>query len=171
MGMDVYGKNATDLVGGYFRRNVWGWRPLWDYCVDTFEVASKVRDGHSNSGHGLNAKDSFTLSEQMKLAIANGTAEEYIAERNEKLSNLDRPTCKFCDGTGIRTDEVGVQTGQPERELSTEMSMLTGRTKGWCNGCAGEGKTDNWETNYYLDLDDIKEFAEFLEHCGGFKIC
>jgi hypothetical protein len=59
----------------------------------------------------------------------------------------------------------------PERELSSEMASLTGRTHGFCNGCSGEGKTDAWETNYQLDLDDIKEFAEFLENCGGFEIC
>jgi hypothetical protein len=171
MGMDVYGKNATTKTGEYFRRNVWGWRPLWDYCVDTFEVASKVKNGHTNSGYGLNAKDSFRLAEEMKLAIANGSAAEYITERNEKLANLERPTCQWCAGTGIRTDEVGVQTGQPERELEPEMASLTGRTKGWCNGCAGEGKTDHWDTNYSLELDDIKQFAEFLEHCGGFRIC
>jgi len=59
----------------------------------------------------------------------------------------------------------------PTRELSPEMASLTGRTHGWCNACDGEGKTDSWETNYYLDLDDIKEFAEFLETSGGFRIC
>ena len=171
MGMDVYGKKATNETGEYFRRNVWGWRPLWDYCVDTFEVASKVRDGHSNSGYGLNAKDSHTLATQMYFAITTGKAEEYIAERNEKLANLERPTCQWCAGTGIRTDEVGVKSGQPERELSPEMAILTGRTHGFCNGCSGEGKTDHWDTNYSLELDDIKEFAEFLEHCGGFRIC
>jgi DnaJ-class molecular chaperone len=171
MGMDVYGKKPANEVGKYFRRNVWGWRALWDYCLDTFEVAGKVRDGHSNSGYGLNAKDSHTLATQMSFAIVTGKAEEYIAERNERLANLERPTCKFCAGTGIRTDEVGVKSGQPERELEPEMAMLTGRTHGFCNGCSGEGKTDHWDTNYSLDLDSIKQFAEFLEHSGGFKIC
>jgi len=170
MGMDVYGKKADNKTGEYSRRSVWGWRPLWEYCLETFEVTNKV-EGHYNNGDGLNAGDTLLLAEQMKLAIANGSAEEYIAERNEKLANLERPTCQWCAGTGIRTDEVGVKSGQPERELSPEMASLTGRTHGFCNGCSGEGKTDHWDTNYSLRLDDIKEFAEFLEHSGGFRIC
>lgn len=171
MGMDVYGKNATAEVGNYFRRSVWGWRPLWEYCVDTFEIAGKVKDGQTNSGYGLNAKDSVKLAEQMRQAISNGSAQDYIDERNARLAELERPTCEYCAGTGIRTDEVGTQMGMPERELSPEMASLTGRTHGFCNGCSGEGKKDAWETNYHLDIDDIKEFAEFLENSGGFEIC
>jgi len=171
MGMDVYGRNATEPTGEYFRRNVWGWRPLWDYCLNTFPIAEMVEDGHSNSGDGLNAEDSRILAEQMKMAIANGNAQEYIEKRNARLASMDRPTCDTCTGTGIRTDEVGMFQDMPTRELSPEMASLTGRTHGWCNACDGEGKTDSWETNYYLDLDDIKEFAEFLETSGGFRIC
>jgi DnaJ-class molecular chaperone len=107
----------------------------------------------------------------LRNLIADGSAEEYISKRNTYLSTLERPDCKHCAGTGIRKDAVAVAAGQPERELSPEMAMLTGRTHGWCNGCGGEGKNDAWETNYFLDLEDVKQFADFLENCGGFKIC
>ncbi len=170
MGMDVYGTKPNNETGEYFRRNVWGWRPLWDYCIDTFEIVSDV-NGHDNSGDGLNAENSRKLAEQMKADIASGAAQDYITARNHKLASLERLTCEWCDGTGIRTDEVGMFQDMPTRELSPEMAMLTGRTHGFCNGCSGEGKKDNWETNYHLDLEDIKEFAEFIENSGGFKIC
>ncbi len=166
MGMDVIGKN----LGAHFRRNVWGWRPLWDYCLETFEISNKV-EGHYNNGDGLDAKGALLLAKQIRESLATGDAERYIAERDEMLANLERPTCRWCEGTGIRTDEVGTQMGMPERELSPEMASLTGRTHGFCNGCSGEGKTDAWETNYRFDLDDIKEFADFLEKSGGFSIC
>lgn len=170
MGMDVIGTNPTKPVGEYFRRNVWGWRPLWNYCLDTFEVSNNV-EGHYNNGDGLDRKGALLLAKQIRESLTTGDAERYIAERNEMLAGLERPTCKYCEGTGIRTDEVATQMGMPERELSPEMASLTGRTHGFCNGCSGEGKTDAWETNYFLDLDDIKEFADFLEHSGGFQIC
>jgi hypothetical protein len=51
------------------------------------------------------------------------------------------------------------------------MKILTGRSHGWCNGCGGEGKKDAWETHYYLELEDLEEFADFLENSGGFRIC
>lgn len=171
MGMDVYGKMPKNEVGEYFRRNVWGWRPLWDYCVDNFpELVGEV-SGHYNDGDGLNADGSLELAKLIRAQIKDGSAQNYIQERNNHLASLERPACDLCQGTGIRTDAVGVENGMPTRALSPEMSMLTGRTHGYCNGCQGEGKKDAWETNYGLDLEDIEEFAEFLENCGGFEIC
>lgn len=172
MGMDVYGENPTSETGEYFRRNVWGWRPLWSYVEDVHDdLASLVKHGHDNSGDGLRGRKSKELSTRLFNDLETGVAEEYIKSRNERLSTLERPDCWLCKGTGIRTDEIGVSAGQPTKELSDEMKALTGRTHGWCNACDGEGKNDAWETNYYLDLDDIREFAEFLADCGGFQIC
>jgi hypothetical protein len=171
MGMDVYGTNPTNEVGSYFRRNVWGWRPLWNYCLDVHnEIAGAVQYGHSNDGDGLDGTESLKLANAILSAIADGTAQDYISQRNAYLAGLPRLDCDLCEGTGIRADEVGVQNGMPERELSAEMSILLGRTIGWCNGCNGEGKKESWETNYDLELDDLKEFAEFLKNCGGFEI-
>jgi len=172
MGMDVYGKNATNEVGEYFRRNVWGWRPLWDYCLDQHgKIAGKVKYGHSNDGDGLGKNGSAKLARSIKEAIADGSAQAYIEARNTRLAGLERPACDLCAGTGIRSDEVGVEHGMPDRELPIEMKMLTGRSHGFCNACSGEGKTDDWATHYFLDLDDLIEFSDFLENSGGFSIC
>jgi hypothetical protein len=172
MGMDVYGKNDTSSVGRYFRRSVWGWRPLWDYCLDQHgEIAGKVEYGHSNDGDGLDANDSILLADAIKTALENRSVDAYLAKRNKALAELERPACEYCNATGIRTDEVGLENKMPEQELEPEMAMLTGRTHGWCNGCSGEGKTDAWETNYKLNKSDIEQFMDFLFNCGGFRIC
>jgi hypothetical protein len=171
MGMDVYGKDAKNEKGEYFRRNVWGWRPLWNYCVDNYEDLVGEVSGHYNDGDGLDEAGSLELAKRIKNDLASGKASEYIDQRNAYLASLERPTCDLCSGTGIRDDEVGVENGMPDRELPDEMKMLTGRSHGWCNACSGEGRTDHWDTHYFLDLDDLKEFAEFLENSGGFSIC
>lgn len=172
MGMDVYGKNPANEAGSYFRRNVWGWHPLWGYVEDTYpEIAELVENAHSNDGDGLNAEDSLKLAKLLMSDFTSGKAEEYVAERNQALSELPFEECRICEGTGIRTDELGVQSGWPERELPADIAIIVGRTKGSCNACGGVGKQENWATNYYLESDDVKEFAEFLENCGGFEIC
>lgn len=171
MGMDVFGTNPKNSTGEYFRRNVWGWRPLWNYCVDNYEDLVGEVSGHYNDGDGLDGDGSLELARRIKQDLANGTASKYIAQRNGYLASLERPECDLCSGTGIRTDEVGVENKMPEMELSPEMAILTGRTHGYCNKCRGEGKTDHWDTHYFLDLDDLTEFAEFLENSGGFQIC
>ena len=65
MGMDVYGVDPTTEDGAYFRRNVWGWRPLWTLveCIAEdveFEAIADV-SGHFNDGDGLGAIDSVRL--------------------------------------------------------------------------------------------------------------
>lgn len=171
MGMDVYGKKPKNQRGEYFRNNVWYWHPLWDFCLDNFEVASKVQYGHTNSGDGLGAKDSVEIARGIKKMIANGDAQKYIDDRAKRLDELERVVCSLCQGTGIRTDEVGTQMGMTERELQPEQVIVYGRTHGWCNGCDGEGNQEPWELNYHLTIENLLEFAEFLENCGGFKIC
>jgi hypothetical protein len=171
MGMDVYGKNPTNEVGAYFRRNVWGWRPLWTYVrLNHPELAGLVEHGHTNDGDGLDAENSKLLAQEIKEALASGEANLYIVARGIYLSELPKETCEFCEGTGIRTDAVGIQWGMPERELAPEIAIITGRTHGFCNGCSAEGTKEHWETNYSLELEDLVEFSDFLETCGGFEI-
>jgi hypothetical protein len=172
MGMDVYGKKPTTDAGQYFRRSVWGWRPLWQYVENVHpEIAGLVKDGHSNSGHGLNGEKSAELASHLRTDITNGVVAEYVTARNQILAELPRDVCKFCNGSGIRTDAVGVENKMPEHQLEEAVAIILGRTHGWCNACRGEGMTDNFTTNYFLDETDIAEFAEFLEGCGGFRIC
>lgn len=172
MGMDVYGKNPANEVGQYFRRNVWGWHPLWGYVEEQHpEIAELVEHAHSNDGDGLGSRDSKKLAKLLKEDLFKGAVEAYIESRNKYLAELPKQDCSICNGTGIRSDNLGVENGMPEKELSPEIAIITGRIKGWCNACSGEGKKEDWQTNYFLEADDIAEFAEFLENCGGFEIC
>lgn len=172
MGMDVYGKNPKSEVGEYFRRNVWGWHPLWDYVEKQHpEIAELVSYAHSNDGDGLGARNSKKLAKLLMEDYESGRVAEYVAERNKALSELPFEECNLCEGTGIRTDKIGVEWGMPEKELEPDIAIIVGRTKGSCNSCNGVGKKEAWETSYYLEETDIKEFAEFLQDCGGFEIC
>jgi hypothetical protein len=171
MGMDVYGKNPTAETGEYFRNNVWWWRPLWDYCLTVHgDLCEKVENGHSNDGDGLDAFDASLLSDRLLNDLATGVTAEYERKRNEYLATLPRHDCKWCGATGIRDDKVGVENGMPTRELETEMAIVLGRTHGWCNACNGEGKTDDFETNYGFSEENVREFALFLADSGGFQI-
>lgn len=171
MGMDVIGKNKNSEVGSYFRRNVWGWRPLWQYVeIVHSDLAAKVEYGQSNDGDGLNAGDSRELARRLREDLEFGVADRYILERNEVLAEMPRESCDLCHGTGIRDDEVGKEFGHPTQELAPEVQIVTGRTHGYCNACSGYGDKPNWETHYWLERNDLKEFADFLAECDGFEI-
>lgn len=172
MGMDVYGKNPTSEVGEYYRQSVWGWHPLWHY-VELYheQYASKVQHGHSNDGDGLEAEDSSQLALCLKQDLITGMAKQRLDEWQRQLDELPMENCHICEGSGIRTDKVGVESGQDKKELSAEQSEKYGRRIGWCNGCDGNGKVEPFQKNYSTSLDDIREFADFLADCGGFEIC
>lgn len=172
MGMDVYGQNPKSEVGEYFRKNVWGWHPLWTYCVDVHPdlVGDEPEYGHTNDGYGLDEISSMELAEALRKDLVTGVAAEYVTARNIQLSQLEMPECKWCEGTGVRTDELGLEHGMPDRELEQTAVIVFGRERGYCNGCQGAGKTEHPATMYSLDVDSIFSFYEFLRDCGGFGI-
>lgn len=174
MGMDVYGKNPTSERGSYFRNNVWWWRPLWDYCVLVGEeiIDEEVAEhGHYNDGAGLDETNAVRLAHVLLTELELGKTAEFAKTQAEWRASLPREACNLCDCTGIRTDEVGVAHGMPERELSPEVQVLTGRTHGWCNACQGVGTQESWLSHYPFSEENVREFADFLADCGGFEIC
>lgn len=172
MGMDVYGKNATTEKGEYFRNNVWWWRPLAEFVCQTYpEITSKCESWDSNDGDGLDKKDSAILGQMILNDIADGSVARYGEERNKALSELPRESCDLCNATGIRTDAVGISMGMDKEVLAPEMVILTGRTHGTCNACHGNGTKEHWLQSYGFDVNNVKDFAEFLIDCGGFRIC
>lgn len=172
MGMDVYGKNPTNEVGQYFRANVWYWRPLWGYVEETYpEIAELVEYAQSNDGDGLDESDAVKLASLIKDDLKNGNVREYEKQYRERISELPMDDCDLCEASGIRTDEVAIQSGMPDKELDADIAIIVGREKGWCNGCNGVGKREPWAASYPFEEEVVAEFAEFLESCGGFEIC
>ena len=111
------------------------------------------------------------LAKLLGAEIQSGATKEYETAHNEWRASLPRETCEWCEGTGIRTDEVGVEHGMPTKELNPEVAILTGRTHGWCNGCQGEGTKESWLASYPFTVENVQEFADFLFDSGGFSIC
>jgi hypothetical protein len=172
MGMDVIGNNPKSETGSYFRNNVWWWRPLAQFVQEAYpEIAEQCQYWDSNDGDGLDEEYSLILAKRIREDLANGTVEQWETDYNKWRSELPRTECELCNSTGIRTDEIGVEMGMPTRELSTEISILVGRTHGYCNGCGGVGTQENWLSHYPVAMDNVRQFADFLEDCGGFSIC
>ncbi len=168
--MDIDGRHPTSEVGKYFRRNVWGWHPLAEYCTKRFPaVTAACRDWHSNDGDGLNATQSKKLAEWIESDLADGMAEAYVKTRDASLADLPNETCEFCKGTGVRADAVGVKESFHVRVINEDNHPRRGKT-GWCNGCNGRGWSRPIDAWYFLRVKDLEEWAAFLHACGGFKI-
>lgn len=155
MGMDVYGRAPTAERSTYFRNNVWWWHPLWAYCEELApDLIPASNLGHSNDGWGLNRRKSRLLSDRLIAAVDAGETAEYARQRDRHLQSLPQEKCEICDGTGSRAEPPAVGPGSLR-----------------CNGCNGQGWVPNFATWYRFDVDNVRQFAEFLRDCGGFRIC
>jgi hypothetical protein len=155
MGMDVYGRNPRSKAGEYFRNNVWGWRPLWDYCEQAApDLIPKNNNGHTNDGWGLNCTRSLALAKRLTELLDSGEVKKYEIGYIKMTETIPLENCSVCGGTGKRLPPPKVGPGdQP------------------CNGCKGKGKRESINAGYVFDEKNIREFRDFLLECGGFKIC
>jgi len=158
MGMDVYGRKPKNEKGEYFRNSVWYWHPLWDYCLKMHpKIAEKCKDGHSNSGDGLNASDAKRLANVIKKDLESGEAQLYHDMYLRYQALLPKEVCSICQGTKIHKYK-SVNNG-----LAIEEERI-------CNNCDEKGMRESWMKNYPFSLDNLKEWQEFLDNCGGFNI-
>lgn len=176
MGMDVYGKNPTTEEGQYFRRNVWGWHPLWQYCEELHsDICNKVKNGHDNSGDGLGPVNSKKLSKRLSDDIISGRTAEYMQKRNDYLLSLSKEECRVCKGTKIASHSplisamIGIENASGAATMDPFTSAII--TNSTCNVCDDQGLVESFDKHYYLELQDIIDFSVFLNGCGGFSIC
>ena len=165
MGMDIYGNAPTASEGEYFRNNVWAWKPLADYLVARYpDATNPCQYWWSNDGDGLNGAESVRLADLIDLDLSNGHALAYAQRHDAVRASLPRESCPLCEGTGVRTDAVGVAHG-----FDKPRDPETGT--GGCNGCLGEGTRESFQAAYWFSVDNLREFATFAHHSGGFRIC
>ena len=146
MSFDVSGLAPTSPEGEHFYRSVWDWRPIVTYLTTTWpHVATTDPRWHTNDGWGLPANDAKRLAALMQFAIQDGSAAQYVIDRDKTIANLPDEICNICNGTGRR-------------------GLLP------CNVCDSHGVRRPRATMYSLELEDIRQFAAFLASSGGFKI-
>lgn len=150
MGMDVFGSQPISAPGEYFRRNVWGWRPLAELVTTLCPKESAACEyWYSNGGDGLDAVGARALADALQDKVNHGVVSTYIKNRNAELEAMPNESCWLCEGTGKHP-----RAGQV----------------GWCNGCDGTGFVRPFETEYEVEEDDVREFIAFLRDSGGFAI-
>ncbi|MCG5537335.1 hypothetical protein [Halorhodospira sp. 9622] len=92
MGMDVVGVNPSSERGAYFRRNIWGWHPLWDTVASIApDVADRVELPHTNDGDGLDAEGSSELAQRIDQALVDGKADESVRATSAECRRMGMP--------------------------------------------------------------------------------
>lgn len=148
---DAYEKSNPGI---YFRNNCWWWRPLWQYCKfisDHYDLdlidEELFEAGSYNDGAGLDETGAIQLAFHIELSIKQGVAEKYAEERQQWLDSLEDEPCMRCNNNNRGHNK-----------------------KKDCTNCDTTGTRDNFHKSYPFDLDNVKDFATFLEYSGGFSI-
>ncbi|MCB1460754.1 MAG: hypothetical protein KDJ48_16105 [Nitratireductor sp.] len=172
MGMDVYGQNPARSEGEYFRRNVWSWHPLADLCNDLApQICRQCEDWHSNGGYGLDGEAAKVLGQLLKAKLVDGSISAYIEARERSLAALPDEVCSSCQDKQERQDRAALAGRRTEQVFLDFLNAEKVKQNGACLYCGGSGKRRPIECQYHVEVEDVQEFAEFLESCGGFEIC
>jgi hypothetical protein len=84
---DALDKYEAEVVGSYFRNNVWFWRPLWHFvCMNCSDILSEKNmiGGSWNDGHKISKTKATRIGKRLKKLLRDGTAKDY-----EKLNNAE----------------------------------------------------------------------------------
>ena len=167
---DLQNKFRDANPGEYFRANVWGWRPIWEFvcevCPDILTEEDYTK-GQYNDNHLIEADRARDIAKRLreKMDLARDRQKKYEAEapNKEKFNTMLENAATF----------IFEKISKPKSELIT------------CPGDMQIHDPENykrWETlinynnikfdemSYPIDADFIEEFANFAEHSGGFRI-
>ena len=167
---DLQNKFRDANPGEYFRANVWGWRPIWEFvcevCPDILTEEDYTK-GQYNDNHLIEADRARDIAKRLreKMDLARDRQKKYEAEapNKDKFNTMLENAATFLYNeiskpkTPLITCPGDMQIHDPENYKRWETLINYNNIK-----------FD--EMSYPIDADFIEEFANFAEHSGGFRI-
>ena len=167
---DLQNKFRDANPGEYFRANVWGWRPIWEFvcevCPDILTEEDYTK-GQYNDNHLIEADRARDIAKRLreKMDLARNRQKKYEAEapNKDKFNTMLENAATFLYNeiskpkTPLITCPGDMQIHDPENYKRWETLINYNNIK-----------FD--EMSYPIDADFIEEFANFAEHSGGFRI-
>ena len=150
----------SQVVGDYFRSNVWWWRPLADYIITYTNCVSEddeERWGY-NDGHKVSEEEAKAIAKQLRHLIKTGHARKHENEYEKERKKAEAFNNKIEKQLNALQEKIG--TDIAPNDYSKEDK------KKWDD--LYEKKI--WGANYPFSVNNVAEFAEFCEDSRGFKI-
>ena len=161
--LDEYEK---EVIGDYFRSNVWWWRPLASYviqytgCVDENDAEM----WSTNDGHEVDHETAQQIHNQLQVLIESGHTQkfqdDYEKERKiaeEHNDKVEKELKKFCNSVEKKLGKTNLAPNDFPKADKEKWDKIYNKKK--------------WSASYPFSVEHVKEFAEFCRFSGGFKIC
>ena len=160
------GKYQEEVVGDYFRNNVWWWRPLASYvikytgCIDE----SDHEYWSENGGHEVDDETAKQIHNQLQVLIESGHTQKFQDDyEKERLKaekhndKVEKELEKFCKSVEKKLGKTNLAPADFPKADHDEWERIYHKRK--------------WNASYPFSVENVKEFAEFCRFSGGFKIC
>ena len=159
-------KYQEEVVGDYFRNNVWWWRPLANYVIK-YTGCVEEEDAQmwgENSGHEVDDETAKQIHNQLQVLIESGHTKKFEADyEKERLKaekhndKVEKELKKFCKSVEKRLGKTNLAPAEFPKADHDEWERIYHKRK--------------WNASYTFSVENVKEFAEFCRFSGGFKIC
>ena len=159
-------KYQEEVVGDYFRNNVWWWRPLASYvikytgCIDE----SDHEYWSENGGHEVDDETAKQIHNQLQVLIESGHTQKFQDDyEKERLKaekhndKVEKELEKFCKSVEKKLGKTNLAPADFPKADHDEWERIYHKRK--------------WSASYPFSVENVKEFAEFCKFSGGFKIC
>ena len=161
--LDEYEK---EVVGDYFRSNVWWWRPLASYVI-TYTGCVSEEDAEKwsyNDGHEVDDETAQQIHNQLQVLIESGHTQKFQDDyEKERLKaekhndKVEKELEKFCKSVEKKLGKTNLAPADFPKDDHDEWERIYHKRK--------------WSASYPFSVEHVKEFAEFCRFSGGFKIC
>ena len=158
-------KYETEVVGSYFRANVWWWRPIWTfvcYSCDFLSAKDCDKGGH-NGGETISKTKSLRIASRLRKLDRTGVIDAWVDEymtgyKKAKKDNekVQKKIDKLQDKVKNKLGDSIVPADYPEPYKTKWNNLYSERS---------------WSSSYPTNKDIIMQFADFCEQSGGFEIC
>ena len=163
---EAIAKYESEVVGSYFRNNVWWWRPLWTFVVsicDDILNADDINGGHENGGH----KISKTKSKRIAARIRKMDKTKVLEGYEKQIKGIVDKATEHNKKVQLEMDAINEACHKEHGNDIVPMNYPEPYKKKWNDAYAKQ----DWAGYYPFDADNAREFAKFCDNSGGFEIC
>lgn len=159
-------KYEKEVVGDYFRSNVWWWRPLASYVIQYTGCVSEddAQMWSTNDGHEVDEETAQQIHNQLQVLIESGHTQKFQDDyEKERLKaekhndKVEKELEKFCKSVEKKLGKTNLAPADFPKDDHDEWERIYHKRK--------------WSASYPFSVEHVKEFAEFCRFSGGFKIC
>jgi len=159
-------KYQKEVVGDYFRNNVWWWRPLASYVIKFTGCIDKSDHEYwsENGGHEVDDQTAKQIHNQLMVLIESGHTkkfeDDYEKERlkaEKHNDKVDKKLEKFRKSVEKKLGKTNVAPMNFPKADKKKWDQIYNKKL--------------WSASYPFSMENVKEFAEFCRFSGGFKIC